>query len=95
MPPWWPPEVTVVPAAGAALALVGSFLPWLTVGSASASAWDISIGFLITGGRVAGGLKVGFILLAVVAVALPALTKRPLPDAILPTVGLIPIGPRC
>jgi SH3-like domain-containing protein len=92
MPSWWPPEVAVLSAAGAALVLLGSFLPWLTVGPASASAWDISIGFLITGGSVAGGLKVGFILLAVLAVLLPAVTKRALPDAVLPTVGLIAIG---
>jgi hypothetical protein len=92
MPSWWPMEVGVLPAAGAAFALLGSFLPWLTVGPASASAWDISVGFLITGGSVAGGLKVGFILLAVLAVLLPAVTKRALPDAVLPTLGLIAIG---
>jgi hypothetical protein len=92
MPPWWPAEVPVVPAAGAFLVIFGGFLPWLSFGFGSASAWDISLAWLLTGGSFAGGLKVGLLLLAVLAVGVPALNKRPLPPAVLPTMGLVAIG---
>jgi len=89
MPEWWPPEVPVVPAAGALLVLLGSILPWWTIGFGSASAWDIPVIFLISNGSATlSGLKVGLLLLAVVVVALPALTKKPLPDNLLTIVGL-------
>jgi len=91
-PQWWPADIALVPAAGAALVLFGSFLPWLSVHGASASAWDISLTWLLSGNTIGGGLKIGFVLLAVVAVAIPALTKRPLPDAVLPTIGLVAMG---
>ena len=93
MPAWWPPEIPVVPAAGAVLVLLGSFLPWLTFGGlGSASAWDIGVIWLFTGSDTVGGLKIGFLLFAVLAVALPALTKRPLPEAVLPAIGLVAMG---
>jgi hypothetical protein len=92
MPPWWPAEVAVVPAAGALLVVLGSFLPWLSFGFGSASAWDISVAWLLTGSSLAGGLKVGLLLLAVLAVAVPAINKRPLPPAVLPTIGLVVIA---
>ena len=92
MPPWWPAEVPVVPAAGALLVVLGAFLPWLSFGFGSASAWDISVAWLLTGSSLAGGLKVGLLLLAVLAVGLPAVNKRPLPPAVLPTIGIVVIA---
>jgi hypothetical protein len=74
------------------LVVLGSFLPWLSVGPFSASAWDLSVGGVITGHNLAGGLKVGLVLLAVLAVGVPALTKRPLPDAVVPVIGLVAAG---
>lgn len=64
---------------GAALVLIGSFLPWLGSGL-SISGWDVPLAYLLTGGDQVNTLKVGLVLVAVVAVvAVPLLTKRPLP----------------
>lgn len=92
MPPWWPPEVPVASAAGALLVLLGGFLPWLSFRVASASAWDINVGWLITGRTLGGGIKIGILLLSVLVVVVPALTKRELPAAVLPAVGLIAVA---
>jgi hypothetical protein len=100
MPEWWPPEVPVLPAAGAVLVLLGSILPWATVSastrfgefSSSASAWDISVLGVLFKSSALNGLKVGLLLLAVVVVALPALTHRPLPPPVLPALGLMTIA---
>ncbi len=92
MPPWWPPEVPVASAAGALLVLLGGFLPWLSFRVVSASAWDINLGWLITGRTLGGGIKIGFVLLSVLVVVVPALTKRELPSAVLPAVGLIAVA---
>ncbi|MGH9157097.1 MAG: hypothetical protein ACRD1K_14945 [Acidimicrobiales bacterium] len=63
---------------GAALVVVASFLPWYDFG-VSASAWDLPLLFLVTGGNQLSGLKVGLLLVAVAAVvALPFVTRQPL-----------------
>jgi hypothetical protein len=87
VPSWWPEEIPFVPGAAGVLILIGSFLPWLTFGPFSASAWDVNFGYLITGSDVTGGLKVGFVLLGALVVGLPALTHKPLPEWVVPTVG--------
>jgi hypothetical protein len=69
------------------LVLVGSFVPWLSLGPFSASAWDISLNYLITGNGTVSGFKVGIVLLAVVVVAIPALSGRPLPTWVVPLLG--------
>jgi hypothetical protein len=93
MPDWWPEEIPVIPAAGALLVLFGSILPWWTYGAGSASAWDIPIFALITGSHPPlTGLKIGLLLLGVIVVALPALTKQKLPDNLIAIVGLAVVG---
>jgi hypothetical protein len=83
----WLPNVDPFSAGGAALVLVGSFLPWLSVGPFSASAWDISLNYLLTGHGTLSGFKVGIVLVAVVVVAIPSLSGRPLPGWVVPLVG--------
>src|SRR5438270_398182 len=80
------------PGGAAVLVLIGSFLPWISLGPFSASGWDVSVGYLITGKGVVGGLKVGFVLLAVVLIGLPALTHRSLPPWIVPTVAGVAVA---
>jgi hypothetical protein len=93
VPSWWPAEIPFVGGAGAVLIIVGSFLPWITFGPFSASGWDVSLSYLITGGSgITGGLKVGFILLGAVVVGLPALTHKPLPEWVVPTVGGVAVA---
>lgn len=87
VPNWWPAEIPFVAGAGAVLVIVGSFLPWLSIGPFSASGWDVNLGYLLTGRGVLGGLKVGFVLLGALVIGLPALTHKPLPDWVVPTVG--------
>jgi hypothetical protein len=63
---------------GAALVVVGSFLPWLSSGRKTLSAWSIPVLALIPGGP-RQGVPVGPILLLVAIVLLPYLLRRPLP----------------
>jgi hypothetical protein len=89
MPDWWPAEVPVVAAAGALLVLLGSVLPWWTYSVASSSAWDIPIFALVSGTNPPlSGLKIGLLLLAVLVVAVPALTKKRLPENLVPIIGV-------
>lgn len=82
-----PPGVDPAALVGAALVLVGSFLPWVSFGIASASAWDISVNFLISGSGTLSGFKAGFVLLAVVVAGVPFLTRRPLPPYTVEALG--------
>lgn len=91
-PSWWPPEVGLIAGGAAILILIGSFLPWISLGPFSASGWDVSVGYLITGKGVVGGLKVGFVLLAAVLIGLPALTHQPLPPWVVPTIGGVAVA---
>jgi hypothetical protein len=93
MPDWWPAEIPVLAAAGALLVLLGSILPWWTYGFGSASAWDIPIFSLISNTNPPlSGLKMGLPLLAVLVVALPAITKKPLAENIVPIIGVAVVG---
>jgi hypothetical protein len=67
-------------AAGAAMAIAGSLLPWISAGGDSVSAWDIPIGFLFSDRTSDGGFKTGVVLLLPALVVLPSLARRPLPD---------------
>ena len=68
-----------LPIAGAAVAVLGSFLPWYSGGGQSVTAWDIPIVGLITLEGNDSGLKTGLVLLVLLAAAAPLLTKSPLP----------------
>jgi hypothetical protein len=92
VPTWWPSEIPFIAGAGSVLVIVGSFLPWLSIGPFSASGWDVSVGYLITGKGVLGGLKIGFVLLGALLIGLPALTHKPLPEWVVPTVGAVAVA---
>jgi hypothetical protein len=92
VPTWWPAEIPFVAGAAAVLVIVGSFLPWLSLGSFSASASEINVNYLITGGSTFGGLKLSFVLLGALVIGLPALTHKPLPKWVVPTVGGVAVA---
>jgi len=71
-PPW-------VLIGGAALAIVGGLLPWLTGGGDSISAWDIDFFGLIKNDDTDTGVKTGLVLLVTALAALPLLTRKVLP----------------
>lgn len=68
-----------LPIAGAALVVLGSFLPWFSAGGFSASAWDLRFVSLFTHEASDLELDTGPVLMLVVLAALPLLTRRPLP----------------
>ncbi len=65
--------------AGAALVVLGSFLPWFSAGGFSPSAWDLRFVSLFTHEASDFELDTGPVLMIVVLAALPLLTRRPLP----------------
>jgi hypothetical protein len=67
-------------AAGAAIVIAGSLLPWISAGGESVSAWDIPIGYLFSDNTSDGGFKTGIVLLLPALAVLPSLARRPLPD---------------
>jgi hypothetical protein len=74
---------------GAAVAVIGSFLPWFSFGAFHATAWDISIVALLRGYGTNSGLKAGAVILLVALAALPLATRRPLSGpAVLAVAGL-------
>jgi SH3-like domain-containing protein len=68
-----------LPLAGAALALVGSMLPWFSAAGVSISAWDLPFVGLFTHEASDVDLDTGPVLLLLVIAGLPLLTRRPLP----------------
>ena len=85
------PAATVTPMAlaGAALVLLGSVLPWWTLGGSHSNAWDIPIGPLLRGTGTDAGLKTGVLLLVVVLVGLPLLLQRPVSGWVNAAVGAV------
>ncbi len=79
----WPKGVGFYGSLGAAMVILGSFLPWLSSGGKSVSAWGIPLITLIPGGSGrGGGLTIGPLLLATVLVLLPYAIRRALPLAL-------------
>jgi hypothetical protein len=68
-----------LPVIGAAVAVLGGFLPWYSAGGESITAWDIPIVSLFTHDDSDLDLKTGVVLLLVIVALLPLLTGRPLP----------------
>jgi SH3-like domain-containing protein len=66
-------------AAGAALAIVGSFLPLLSVLGFGVSAWQLPAAFLFSDAPAPSGFSLGILLLITALVALPLLLRHPLP----------------
>jgi SH3-like domain-containing protein len=70
-----------LPLAGAALAILGGFLPWFSAGGESGNAWDIPFASLLDHNSTSQGVDTGAVLLVLVLAAIPLLTKHPLPRA--------------
>src|SRR5687767_6669478 len=76
------PAITPLPAIGAALVVLGGFLPWLTAGGEDASAWDIPVGSLVDHASTAQDPKTGLLLLVVLVAGIPYLTRKPFPGIV-------------
>ena len=93
-----PAGVSPLAAGGAALMVLGSFLPWLSIdvfgSSVTANSWDVPFLYLATGENTLSGLDIGLILLvaAVAVVAIPLLTKRPLDTSVLLGIGILAVA---
>lgn len=68
-----------LPIAGAAVAVLGGFLPWYSAGGDSITAWDIPIVSLFTHDNSDLDLKTGVVLFLVAVALVPLVTGRPLP----------------
>lgn len=76
-----PAGVGVFGLCGAVIVIVGGFLPWMSSGGKSVSAWGIPLLTVITA-KPAQGVPVGVMLLLTVLVLLPYATRRRLPMAV-------------
>lgn len=81
--------VGVLPLVGAALVLLGSFLPLMSWGGAPITAWQIPLLSLLDNSAAVGWLLTGLVLLPTLMVALPLVTGRPLSGKTLVTLGAI------
>lgn len=85
----WQPGAGPFALGGAALAFLGSFLPWLTGGGTSISAWKIPVAVLIDETNTGRNPKVGLLLLLVALVGIPYLTRRPAPRYLSVVLGAV------
>ena len=74
----WPKGVGFYGLLGGGLVIAASFLPWLTLGGKSISAWQIPVLSLLPGHSISGP-PAGILLMVGVLVLLPYLIRRPLP----------------
>ena len=84
------PALTPLPAIGAALIVLGGFLPWVTAGGQDGSAWDIPVMSLFDVTSTSQDPKTGLVLLVVLVAVVPYLTKKPFPPAV--NLALAAIG---
>ena len=82
-----PIETGPLSLGGAAAAVLGGFLPWLTLGSTGASAWDLGVVALLRGHGPNSGVMAGVALVVVALVALPRITHKPLPAIAVAALG--------
>jgi len=75
----WSPLTVWLGIIGAALAIGGSFLPWYSAGPLDLTAWDLRVVTLVTHDPSDLAIDAGLVLMAVVLVGLPLLTRRVLP----------------
>ena len=76
------PKLTPLPALGAALIVLGGFLPWVTAGGESGSAWDLPVMSLFDTSSTSQDPKTGLMLLVVLVACVPYLTKKPFSPAV-------------
>jgi hypothetical protein len=77
--------------AGAAIAIIGSFLPWFTGGGSDVSAWDIRVVALFTKKPTDIAIDAGPIILLTALVLLALVLRRPLPGWCALALGGIPL----
>jgi len=75
----WPKGVGFYGLLGAVMVVAGSFLPWLSSGGRTVSAWGIPLRALLPSHADSTGLVIGPLLLVPVLVLVPYLIRRPLP----------------
>lgn len=83
---------TSLPAVGAVLVLIGSVLPWVSVGGLRISAWEIPLVSYIASGKTGVAISYGTLLLVVVVGFIPFLTHRRLPLLALLLVAVVPLN---
>lgn len=69
----------VLAAAGAALVVVSTFMPWFTFGSVHFDAWDVPLRYLVAGTGGTDGIKSGIPLLVPAVAAIAALARWSMP----------------
>ena len=80
-----------LPIAGAALAIIGGFLPWFTQSGFNISAWDIRFVTLLTHDPSDVAIDTGVVLLITVLAAIPLVTQRPLSRMVRLLLAAVPI----
>ena len=80
-----------LPMAGGAVVLGASFLPWFSAGVESISSWDLPIASLFDKTSTSTAPDSGWLLLVVLASAIPLLTRSPLPRAAIGALGAVPV----
>jgi hypothetical protein len=81
----------VLPLIGAGVVLLGTFLPLMSWGGGSVSAWQIPLLSLLDNSAAGSWLPTGLVLLGTLAVALPLATGKPLSRKVLVSVGAIAV----
>jgi hypothetical protein len=74
------------------LVLIGGLLPWVSAGRGSSSAWDLPIGLLTSASAGPSNIHLAWVLFPVLLVALPLLTRQPLPGLAVFVIAAIPAG---
>lgn len=87
----WPAGVGFYGLLGAALIVIGSFLPWLSGNGRTVSAWNIHILALVPKGG-SGGVMTGVLLLTAVVVLVPYVVRRRLPTLVRVLPALIAVN---
>jgi hypothetical protein len=77
---------------GAAIAIGGTFLPWLTLGDFSIKAWDVSAQALYFGSTNTDGLKAGIPVLIAALVVWPLVVRRSMPGIVRLAVAAVVIA---
>lgn len=84
-------RVGILPLAGAAVVLLGTFLPLMSWGGSPITAWQIPLLSLVLNSAAASWLPTGILLLLLLFVALPLLTGRPLSGRVLVGLGAVAV----
>jgi len=87
----WPDLSFWCSLVGAVLAAAGGALPWFSAGPVDVTAWDLRVVSLATGDPTDVAIDAGPVLLVVVLVLIPLLTRRALPAWAVMTLMAVPL----